>query len=164
MKNIRNFLLFTFLLSAILALQVNAQLLVEDFDFTGDLTANGWTAHSGAGTNPIATTTGLSYTGYASSGIGNAAGLDNTGEDVNRTFTTQTSGIMYYSALVNVTNASAGWFLHLGKGGQFYIICCKSVLFNPLQLQVKLILDYQILILVHIQQRILILYNIPNHS
>ena len=58
---------------------------VEDFDFTAGelLTDNGWVAHSGAGTNPITVTNpGLTYTSYPSSGIGNAALLDNTGEDV----------------------------------------------------------------------------------
>lgn len=120
-----------FIISFIMLLALNnnsfGQLLLEDnFDFTGNLTANGWSAHSGAGTNPIATTTGLSYTGYAGSGIGNAAGVDNTGEDVNRTFTAQTSGIVYYSALVNVTTASTGYFLHIGTGtssfaGRIYV-------------------------------------------
>lgn len=36
-------------------------LLEENFNFTGNLTDNGWTAHSGGGTQPINTTTGLSY-------------------------------------------------------------------------------------------------------
>ena len=93
-------------------------LLVDDFDFTGLLTDNGWTAHSGGGTEPIQTTTGLTYTDYPGSGVGNAAGLDNTGEDDNRQFTAVTSGYVYYSALINVTTApsSAGYFLHLGTG------------------------------------------------
>jgi hypothetical protein len=91
-------------------------LLEENFDFSGLLTSNGWTAHSSGGTNPISTTTGLTYTDYPSSGMGNAALLNNTGEDVNRTFTTQTTGFIYYSFLVNVTTGTAGYFIHLGTG------------------------------------------------
>ena len=41
----------------------NGQLLTQDFSFSGALNANGWTVHSGAGSNVISTTTGLSYTG-----------------------------------------------------------------------------------------------------
>ena len=92
-------------------------LLVDDFDFTGLLTDNGWTAHSGSGTNPIETTTGLTYSDYPGSGIGNAAQLDNTGEDDNRLFPSAiTSGYIYFSALVNVTTPVAGYFMHLGTG------------------------------------------------
>ncbi len=94
---------------------LNAQtILNEDFNFTGNLTANGWVAHSEAGIAPINTTTGLTYSLYPGSGIGNAALLDSVGEDVNHSFTTQTSGIIYYSFLVNVTSRIAGYFIHLG--------------------------------------------------
>ncbi len=99
-----------------LELSVQALLLVENFEFTGNLTDNGWTAHSGTGTNPINTTTGLIYANYPGSGLGNAALLDNTGEDVNRTFTEQTSGFVYYAFLTNVTTGTAGYFIHLGTG------------------------------------------------
>ncbi|HRP94496.1 MAG TPA: hypothetical protein PLH53_16500, partial [Ignavibacteriaceae bacterium] len=95
-------------------------LLVENFDFSGNLTDNGWTAHSGAGTQPINTTTGLTYTSYPGSGIGNAALLDNNGEDVNRTFTVQTSGFVFFSSLINVNSASAGYFMHLGTGSSTF--------------------------------------------
>ena len=91
-------------------------LLVDDFDFTGLLTDNGWSVTSGGGTEAIATTTGLTYTDYPGSGVGNAAGLDNNGEDDNRQFTAVTSGYIYYSALVNVTTPVAGYFMHLGTG------------------------------------------------
>ena len=58
-------------------------LLEENFDFSGLLTNNGWTAHSSGGTNPISTTAGLTYTNYPSSGIGNAALIGNaSGEDI----------------------------------------------------------------------------------
>ncbi|HAM97235.1 MAG TPA: hypothetical protein DCQ26_01385 [Marinilabiliales bacterium] len=93
-------------------------LIEENFDYTigSLLTANGWTAHSGTGTESITVTDGLSFTHYAGSGIGGAALLDNTGEDVNRTFTVQTSGSIY-AALIVKTSAtnSEGYFFHFGQ-------------------------------------------------
>jgi len=92
-------------------------LLVENFDYTigSLLTANGWTAHSGAGTQAIDVTNGLTFTGYAGSGIGGAANLDNNGEDVHKTFTPQTSGTVYAAFLVQTQSTnSAGYFFHLG--------------------------------------------------
>ena len=67
----------------------------ENFNYTAGtlLTANGYTAHSGAGTNShFVTSAGLSYAGYASSGIGLADTLRSTGEDVNKTFLSFPSG------------------------------------------------------------------------
>lgn len=97
---------------------VQGQLLVEDFDYGAGslLTANGWTAHSGAGTQAIDITTGLSFAGYKGSDVGGAANVDNNGEDVNKTFTAQTSGTVYAAFLVNVANANAtgDYFFHLG--------------------------------------------------
>ncbi len=58
---------------------------------------------------------GLTYTSYPSSNIGNAALLDSTGEDVSKLFGTVSSGIIYYSFLVNVTNCTEGYFIHLGN-------------------------------------------------
>ncbi|MCK4311320.1 MAG: T9SS type A sorting domain-containing protein [Candidatus Cloacimonetes bacterium] len=112
----RIFILFliiftSFLLHAVL-------LLEENFNFTGNLTDNGWTAHSGSGTNPIDTTTGLTYSGYASSGIGNAALVDNNGEDDSRTYHEGiTSGVVFTSFLVNVSSGGAptGYFFHLSS-------------------------------------------------
>lgn len=91
-----------------------APLLTDDFNYSGLLTANGWTAHSGAGTNSIDTTTGLTYSGYISSGIGNAANVDNTGEDVNRTYSVVSSGPVYVSFMLNVQAVAEGYFLHIG--------------------------------------------------
>jgi beta-lactamase superfamily II metal-dependent hydrolase len=93
-------------------------LLEENFSYTAGtlLTANGWTNHNGS-TNLIPVTTpGLSYSGYASSGIGNAASLTTSGEDVHRTFTNQTSGSVYYSFLVSVSSAGAADYVtHFGS-------------------------------------------------
>ncbi len=98
-------------------------LVVENFDLTVGtlLTSSGFTSHSGAGTNAITVTApGLTYTGYASSGIGNAVSMTTSGEDDNRPFPIQTSGSVYAALMVNVTDAFleatsvGGYFFHLG--------------------------------------------------
>lgn len=97
-------------------------LLIEDFTFSGALTANGWSAHSGAGTNPLGTTTGLTYAGYPGSGVGNAALVQNLGgEDANRPLSAEqnTNGsVVYYSFMVNVSDAATAktgdYFIHIG--------------------------------------------------
>jgi hypothetical protein len=99
------------------------QVVTENFNYADNavLTANGWTAHSGAGTNAIdvGASNGLLYTGYNAT-AGNAAQLDNTGEDINKLFTAPvTSGTLYYSFLVNVSSAVEGYFTHLGNGTNF---------------------------------------------
>ena len=113
-----------FLGATLLCFTSNAQLVSDHFSYTGLLTNNGWSAHSGSGTNPISTTTGLSYNGFSGSGIGNAALVDNQqGEDVVKTFTAQNINgqDIYMSCLVSVTDASnsrAGdYFLDLGNAG-----------------------------------------------
>jgi hypothetical protein len=106
------------------------QVFSDDLNYTDSslLTANSWIANSGAGTNPIAVgvSNGLVYSGYSgltgfcASAEGNAAKLDNTGEDVNKTFAAPvTSGSLYFTFLVNVTAAEAtgGYFTLLGPGG-----------------------------------------------
>jgi hypothetical protein len=93
-----------------------APLLVEDFDYTaGDaLSTKGWNIHSGT-TNPILTTSpGLTFAGYVGSNIGLSAGVNNTGQDLNKLFTAQTSGSVYASFLVNATASSTAgsYFFH----------------------------------------------------
>ena len=73
-------------------------MLVENFDYpAGDLLTNhGWLAHSGAGTQAVTVNNGgLSFPGFNLSGIGNAALVDNNGEDVNRTFNKYTAAIKW---------------------------------------------------------------------
>lgn len=106
-----------------------AQVLSDDFNYTDNalLSANGWTTYSAAGTNAIdvGASNGLIYSGYSgttgftAAAEGNAAKLDNTGEDLNRSFVTPiTSGSLYYTFLVNVTAAdTGGYFTLLGPGG-----------------------------------------------
>ena len=93
-------------------------LLVEDFDYpVGDLlTDHGWTVHSGGTTAPIVVSAGLTFSGYAGSGVGGAANLKNNGQDINKVFAEQTSGVVYASFVVQTeaTN-SQGYFLHFGQ-------------------------------------------------
>ncbi|MBZ0200904.1 MAG: T9SS type A sorting domain-containing protein, partial [Ignavibacteriaceae bacterium] len=91
--------------------------VVENFNYTAGtiLTNNGWAAHSGAGSNSLTVTgSGLTYTGYPSSGIGNAVAIVASGEDDNKTFTQQSSGSVYASFLVKVSSASTSgeYFFH----------------------------------------------------
>jgi hypothetical protein len=95
-------------------------LFEENFNFSGVLTSNGWSVHS-SGTNPLTTTTNLTYSNYASN-IGNAAAIGNAGgEDLNRALSDElnTNGAsIYCSFLVTVTDNNASktgdYFLHLG--------------------------------------------------
>ena len=94
------------------------QFFVENFDYpAGDsLTQHGWVAHSGGTTNAILVTSpGLTYPDYPGSGIGNAATLTVSGQDVNQQFTPLTTGSIYASLMVNVSTAQTGdYFFHLG--------------------------------------------------
>ncbi len=81
-------------------------LLVDDFTGTPGtlLTAAGWVAHSGSATTPMSIASpGLTYTGYASSSIGNATSSSANGEDVNKAFTSTTTGSVYYALMVNAS-------------------------------------------------------------
>lgn len=100
-----------------------APIFVENFDYPegSQLTANGWTAHSGAGTNPLAVSApSLTYPGYPQSDVGNAVRMTTSGEDAHRTFPVQSAGTVYVGVLVNVSEAVidtldvGGYFFHLG--------------------------------------------------
>ena len=97
---------------------------IENFNFPDNslLSANGWVAHSGGGTAPIAVgaSNGLIYPGYSGitgvTGVveGNAALVFNNGEDDSKTFTPITSGTLYFSFLTKITSGTAGYYIHLG--------------------------------------------------
>lgn len=99
-----------------------AQILIENFDYTVGSTitstaiadpVTGWLGHSSAGTANMVVTNGLTFTGYAGSGIGGAAYEANNGEDINKPFTGITSGVVYTAFLVRVDACtSAGYFFH----------------------------------------------------
>ncbi len=97
-----------------------ALLLEENFDYTvlSLLTENGWTAHSGTGTNNIAVTPkGILYPDYISSGIGQEVKLYETGQDVNRAIPNINSGSVYATFLVNVLSAQTNgdYFVHFSQ-------------------------------------------------
>jgi len=111
------------LLSVILFLfafsfSLNAQtLFIENFDYpAGDsIGAHWWTSHSGSGTNPITVTSpGLTYSGYIGSGIGNAVTMTISGEDENKSFTSQDNGSVYCAFMVKVTSTqvTGDYFIH----------------------------------------------------
>ncbi len=118
----KNFTKLATLLVAIFAFSLSGRgqtlLLDENFSYMAGtlLTANGWTNHSGTSNFIAVTAPTISYPGYLSSGTGNEVTMTTTGEDVNKTFTAQTSGTVYASCLVNITSATlAGdYFFHLG--------------------------------------------------
>ncbi len=127
----KRLILFFFIINSTLF----AQLIEENFDYGSTETdlvtasSNVWSNHSG-GTGTLDVqyiSSGLSYLGYVSSGIGGAASISNsrTGDN-NRAFTSQSSGSIYLSALVNVfsaTSTTAGeYILHFGSTGTHY---CK---------------------------------------
>ncbi len=95
-------------------------LLDENFDYgetPGNLTAvsgGNWVTHSGTSGFIQYVTSSLSMPSYVSSGIGGSATHNETGEDVNRSFTEQTNTVVYYAALVNIplATASGDYYLH----------------------------------------------------
>jgi hypothetical protein len=85
--------------------------LEENFNFTTTnlVGTNGWAQLGNAATPKIQVIdgNGLTYSGYASSGIGNAASLSTSGDDAIKSFTAQNSGTVYHSMLVNVSASQA---------------------------------------------------------
>ena len=96
--------------------------VAEHFDYpNGDsLTNHGWYAHSAAEINPVLVgAPGLSWLGYIGSGVGNAAIINNTGQDVNKPFSANiNAGSVYASFLMKVdlpfAEAGEGFFFHFG--------------------------------------------------
>ncbi len=111
-------IMLVLIFTALLLQQVRAQtLLTENFDYPAGtfLNAVGWNAHSGTAEPVSVVVPGLTFTGYPLSNIGGAAHLDNTGEDVNKTFTAQTTGSIYVAFMVKFGQLHEGYFLHLGQ-------------------------------------------------
>lgn len=112
----KNTYLFAFLFFTNMAF-AQAPLLIEDFNYTaGDLlTDHGWTSHSGGTTNPILVTSpGLTFNGYVGSNTGFSAGVNNTGQDVIKSFGAQSTGTVYTSFLVKASASTAAgvYFFH----------------------------------------------------
>jgi hypothetical protein len=90
---------------------VNAQLIVsDDFSATAGsaLTSNGWTVTAANVTNVINTVSpGLTFTDYVNTGVGNAAALANTGQDVFIGGTASNVDSVYATAMISVSAAQA---------------------------------------------------------
>ncbi len=105
------------------------QLLTDDFDYGNSagelrtLTIN-WTRHSGTSNDFLYSTNSLTYSGYPSSGVGGSASIAASGnDDVNRTFSSQNSGTVYFSFLVNaasVSTTAGDYNVHLGSTSTHY--------------------------------------------
>ncbi|RPH35610.1 T9SS C-terminal target domain-containing protein [bacterium] len=101
-------------------------LLTEDFDYpAGDsLKLHDWvmtgSPSSYSYVNPVSVTApGLEYPGYRGSGVGNAASLAATGQDISRYFTLRASGGNVYAFLmvrVSAARSSGDYFFHLIAG------------------------------------------------
>lgn len=98
----KRILLFTMLLLAVTSFGQ----IVDQFNYTGALSTNGWTTHSGtAGQFQTASGT-LTYPGLAAS-IGNKATYNaGNSEDINLTLGTTITGTGYYSFLLNLPNTT----------------------------------------------------------
>jgi len=97
-------------------------LVVEHFNDTTNalLTNMGWYAHSGGTTNAVAVVSpGLSWTqtAYPGSGVGNAAGVVNTGQDVNKPLASNVdTGSVYTSFLMKANGTVVnGYFFHYAE-------------------------------------------------
>ncbi|MBL7129363.1 MAG: T9SS type A sorting domain-containing protein, partial [Ignavibacteria bacterium] len=101
-----------------------------NFDYpAGDsVQMHGWITHSSYGLQPLVVSPGLTYTGYPSSGIGNACLLDsNMYEDVSKNFPEQTSGSVYSAFMVKIQYATTGgdYFYHIGPTTMGYTYRCR---------------------------------------
>ncbi len=90
-----------------LAIGVQSQVLVyEGFNYAvGDLGTNGGWVPRSTGTDIQVVADNLSYSGFIPS-VGNAAQYSSTGKDPQLAFSTQTSGVVYASFLLKVTDVS----------------------------------------------------------
>jgi hypothetical protein len=96
--------------------------LVEDFEYdSGDsLTARGWATNQSTITNAVLVSPqGLLYPTHPGSGIGNAAQMFPSGQDVYREFEAATEGTLYVFLMICVKEASSGdYILHLQPSPQ----------------------------------------------
>jgi hypothetical protein len=126
MKHICMVFLHLLCLSIFTSTALAQLLLTEDFDYpAGDsLKLHGWVMTGSAASysyvNPVSVTApGLEYSGYRGSGVGNAAGLASTGQDVCRAFASPASGGSVYAFLmvrVSAARSSGDYFFHLIGG------------------------------------------------
>ena len=103
----------TMMLLLLLSIKYSAhsqQLITENFDYTADsaLTSNNWIQVLPAASPQIkVANTGLTYSGYILSAIGNAAKVDTAGQDVYRDLINNVStGNLYTSMMINVSKVT----------------------------------------------------------
>jgi hypothetical protein len=97
---------------------ISGLLLEENFNNNAGtlLTDIGWTLSSGTTNFLTVQSPGLIFTGYASSGIGNAVSLANNGQDVYRSFTPINSGSVYLAFMANISTVQTGdYFIALSQ-------------------------------------------------
>jgi hypothetical protein len=126
MKHIRIVFLHLLCLCIFTTTALAQLLLTEDFDYpVGDsLKLHGWMMTGSAASysylNPVSVTApGLEYSGYRGSGVGNAASLASTGQDVCRPFANPASAGSVYAFLmvrVSAARSSGDYFFHLIGG------------------------------------------------
>jgi hypothetical protein len=126
----------TLLLLVCFSALASAQLLVDDFNYgaldSSDISTltSKWVRHSGA-QGPTYVAAGLTYAGYASSGIGGCIGFTHGSSgtndgDVHEEFATDVTitSTVYASFLVNVSaSGGADYFFHLGPATLGTCLC-----------------------------------------
>ncbi|MFA7273551.1 MAG: T9SS type A sorting domain-containing protein [Crocinitomicaceae bacterium] len=103
-------------LTTLLISQLTFSQVIDVFNYTGALNANGWTTHSGTAGQLITSTTSLTYPGLATS-TGNKAVMPNGSEDANIAISgiTGTGYSSFIMSLPNTTNTSTA-----AGGAYFY--------------------------------------------
>ena len=102
------------------------QIFSEDFPYGIGVpitTTGNWFAASAGGTNPIATTPGLTYPSYIGNGIGDAVRFTTTGEDDSSSIVSRpNSGTVYASFMVWMSSAQAtgDYFFALATSGNAF--------------------------------------------
>ncbi len=126
-------LMLTFLIAYFMVFATSTaksqNVLNEAFNYgIGDtLNLNGYITHSGAGVNLIKVVdTALIYASYPMSGNGYSVKIDTTGEDLNKTFLSRTTGTVYAAFMAKVKKATTtgDYFFHLGQttiGTTFFV-------------------------------------------
>lgn len=112
-NTLRSIFIFLFLLTGFAQTVKSQVLLYDNFNYpAGDsLIWHNWLTQQTSLTNAILVSNGgLSYTGYPCSGIGNAASIGTTGQDVFRGFVKQTlpGSTLYMACLAKVTAGATG--------------------------------------------------------
>ena len=125
MKRIQTLIALLIVIFLFTGVGKSQKLLTEDFNYAAGqlLTANGWNAVSGAGTNAITVSAtggaaGLSYSGYAGDNIGLSVTLAASGENDSKLLSAPVkSGSMYVAAMIKVTSAGSGDYFFIAGNG-----------------------------------------------